>query len=336
VTGAGQKTVAVTGITGTVGRGLLPFLLEDPEIGRVIGIGSRPAGATADLEGVDYHQADVRDRRALRGAFVGADVVVHLAFSLYGIRQRSRALDAMNVEGSVNVLETAYSAGVTRFIYTSSAAVYGFGADRAPRVDEDAAIDAEERHFYSRQKAQVEAALTEGLAEMPEMGWVFFRPCAVVGPHAQGAAARFVPRPLAGAGSAVASVAAGAGLRPPVPGPPVPLQFVHGRDVGQAIHLAIGSDRSGEIYNLGGDGLVDPREVPGLLGLRRLPLPGLVTRGALNVGSRLPYVPPAAGWMQLLTRPLELDSRRAKEELGWEPEFSSKEALAATRRALAI
>lgn len=334
--GDSATVVAITGVTGTIGRGLVPFLLDDPEIGKVVGIGSRPPEATQGLEGVDYRRADVRDRAAIGRALVDADVVVHLAFSLYGIRQSGKALEAINVDGSVNVLEAAHNAGARRFIYTSSAAVYGFNGDRTERVDETAAIAAEERHFYSRHKREVESALTERLAAMPDMEWVFFRPCAVVGPHAQGAASHVLPPSAAAVGSALVSIAAGAGLRPAVPGPPVALQFVHERDVGQAIHRAIEVAPSGAIYNLGGDGMVEPDEVPELIGLRRLPLPGRVSRAAIGIAARSPYLPPALGWLQLFTRPLELDSARAKRELEWNPEFTSREALGSTRRALAI
>jgi nucleoside-diphosphate-sugar epimerase len=288
------------------------------------------------LDGIEYRQADVRDRAAIGRALDGADVVVHLAFSLYGIRQGGAALEAINVEGSLNVLEAAHAAGARRFIYTSSAAVYGFAAERADRVDESAPVAAEERHFYSRHKRQAEDALLQRLEDHPAISWVFFRPCAVVGPHAIGAAGHWLPRPLGGAASAAVTVAGAAGLRPVVPGPPVPLQFVHERDVGQAIHRAITTSKSRTVYNLGGDGMVEPAEVPRLVGLRTLPLPNLISRATVNTASRLPYATPALGWLQLATQPLELDTARAKRDLGWRPEFTSREALASTRRALGI
>jgi nucleoside-diphosphate-sugar epimerase len=334
--GDSPRVVAITGVTGTIGRGLLPFLVEDPAIAAVIGIGSRPRDATGELVGVEYRQADVRDRRAIRGALAGADIVVHLAFALYGVRQGDDALEAINVGGSVNVLEAARAVRARRFVYTSTAAVYGFGDARADRVDETAPLAAEERHFYSRHKRAIESALTDRLAAMPDMEWVIFRPCAVAGPHAQGAAGHVLPAAVARFGSALVSITAGAGMRPPVPAPPVAMQFVHERDVGQAIHKAIEHGPSGAIYNLGGDGMIEPDEVPGLVGLRRLPLPRTISRAALGLAARSPYVPPALGWLQLLTRPLELDTSRAKRELGWEPEFTSRDALASTRRALAI
>lgn len=327
-------TVGVTGITGTIGQGLLPFLEADPRIARVVGIGSRPS----DLQSgkLDYRQADVRDATAIRSALAGADVVIHLAFSLYGARQGGDELAEVNVEGSRNLLAAAVAGGAKRFIYTSSGAVYGFDASRPVRVNEDAPVAPEARHFYSRQKAHVEEELLSELARHPELEWLLFRPCAVVGPHAAGAAAHGLPAGLGRLGSALLTVGGAAGLRPAIPGPPVALQFIHERDVGQALHRAITATRARRIYNLGGDGMVAPADVPRLLGLRTLPLPRVVTRTAAAVVTRLPYVAPVLGWSALLTHPLEVDSSRAKRELRWRPEFSSAEALASTRRALAI
>lgn len=334
---APSSTVAVTGATGTIGRALLPFLESSPRVGRVIGLASRPWDPRANgFDKVEYRQVDVRDRSAVRRALDGADVVVHLAFSLYGVRQRGATLAEVNVAGSENVLAAARAAGAKRFVYTSSAAVYGFGADRPPRVDEAAPVERESRHFYVRHKARVERALLQRLERSRGLSWAVFRPCAVVGPHAIGAAGHLVPQSVAGAVSALVTVGAAAGLRPPVPAPPVPVQFVHERDVGQALFRAVTTPRTRGIYNLAGRGMVEPAEIPRLLGLRTLPLPRAATRAVVGTAARLPYVSPGLGWAQLLTHPLELDTTRAERRLGWKPEFASAEALAATRRALGL
>ncbi len=320
-----------------VGRGLLPFLESDRRVKAVIGLGTRPWSPPEEgFAKVLYRQADVGDRETIRRALAGADVVVHLGLAPYGVGQDERKLERTNVEGSRNVLAAAAAVGATRFIYISSAAVYGFGSERRVRATEDDAIQPASPHSYSAHKARVEEALLGALEGMPDMAWVFFRPCAVVGPHAAGAAGDLVPQALAGAAGALITVGGAAGLRPAVPGPPVPLQFVHERDVGQAIHRAITTAKTGATYSLAGDGIVEPSEVPRLLGLRTLPVPSLVTRTALGMAARLPYLAPSLGWVELLTHPVELDTSLARRELGWRPEFTSEEALASTRRALGV
>lgn len=335
---SGDKlTIAVTGASGTVGRGLLPLLEQDTRVRRVIAIGSRPYDPIADdFCKVDYRQVDVRDRVAVRTALEGTDAVAHLAFSLYGIRQNDRALEQINVDGSLNVLEAAIEGGARRFASCSSAAVYGFDTGRPELVDESAAVDPDPRHFYQRQKALVESSLLARLSEVPDVDWVLFRPCAIVGPHAWGASSHLAPPPVRNAVHRAATVAAGAGLRPLIPGPPVPMQFVHEADVGQAIHLALTGPARRGIYNLAGDGVVPGSEVPRLLGLHTLPLPQRVTRGVARALAAFPYFIPAIGWLQLATQPIVLDTTRAKRDLGWRPRFDSRAAIASTRPAFGL
>jgi nucleoside-diphosphate-sugar epimerase len=332
-----HQTVAVTGATGTIGRALLPLLEASPRIEKVIALASRPWDPGADgYRKVDYRQVDVRDQPAVRRAFLGANAVVHLAFSLYGLRQSDSNLEEVNVTGSKNVLAAAADVGARRFVYTSSAAVYGFSNDRPIRVDETASVERQPRHFYARHKAKVEEALIPRLERLRGLDWTFFRPCAVVGPNAIGAAGHLLPRRVTRALAALVTIGGAAGLRPIVPAPPVPVQFVHERDVGQAIVRAITGNPTRGTYNLAGRGLVEPSEIPRLLGLRTLPMSNRASRLAMKTAARLPYATPALGWSRLLTHPLELDTSRAESELGWQPEFTSADALASTRRALGL
>jgi nucleoside-diphosphate-sugar epimerase len=332
-----RLTVAVTGATGTVGCGLLPLLETERRVRRVVAISTRPwSPAAGGFRKVEHRRADVRDRVALAGAFAGADVVVHLAFSLYGVRQSPAQLEAVNVGGTRNAVAAAVAAGARRFVFTSSAAVYGFDERRPALVSEDVPVAPEPRLFYSRHKAAAEAVLREAVAGRPELEWAVFRPCAVVGPDAIGAAAHGVPRPLGAAAAALAAIAGSAGLRPPLPAPPVPLQFVHERDVGRALLRAVTGPAPRATYNLGGDGLVPGDEVPSLLGLRALPIPRRMAGSAVRTAARLPSPWPALSWVNALRQTLELDTTRARDELGWTPRHSSRDALAATRRALQL
>src|SRR3954469_4147221 len=114
-------TVAVTGPTGTFGYGLMPLLQADDRIERIIGIARRPFDPAAEgWSKMEYRRGDVRDETALKDAFTGADVVVHLAFIIVGgNRETTRAI---NVEGTLNAFRAAAAAGVRRFVYASSVA----------------------------------------------------------------------------------------------------------------------------------------------------------------------------------------------------------------------
>jgi len=75
-----------------------------------------------DVSGVPTVQADISDLDAMRPAFVGQDVVVHLA-AVLGDRAGWAAINRVNIDGTYNVLEAAREAGVRRVIFASSGTV---------------------------------------------------------------------------------------------------------------------------------------------------------------------------------------------------------------------
>jgi nucleoside-diphosphate-sugar epimerase len=319
-------TVAVTGASGTIGPSLLSRLSESDQVGRVVALGRHQ---TAELQGHEFRAVDVRDAAAVEQAVAGADVVVHMAFALYGLHLGERELFATNVHGTVNVARAAVRAGARRFVYTSSAAVYGTRGPGAEPLREDAPRHANSRLFYSRHKAQAELTVTETLAGS-DTELYMFRPCAIVGPHATGAAGTRIPGPLR------EWVRRGArlGLRPPLPPAPVPLQFVHEDDVAQAIELAVEGRGKPGVYNLAGEGALSGAESLRLLGLPPLPIPAPLATASLRALRLVPPLVPAVGWPELVSGSLLVDTTKARRELGWEPQWSSADALRATREGI--
>lgn len=115
-------SVAVTGLTGTFGSGLIPLLQSEERVGRIIGIARRPFDpAEHGWTKMEYRRGDVRDRSALRDAFAGMDVVVHLAFMITG-NAPAQKIREINVTGTLNAFRAARDAGARRFVYASSVA----------------------------------------------------------------------------------------------------------------------------------------------------------------------------------------------------------------------
>ena len=77
--------------------------------------------------GVEVVRGDIRDRDLVNGLVAEADVVIHCAAQIYVTRSvEDPSFDAdNNVMGTLNLLNAARHANVERFIYFSSAAVYG-------------------------------------------------------------------------------------------------------------------------------------------------------------------------------------------------------------------
>src|SRR3954452_10636151 len=226
-------TVAVTGPTGTFGHGLVPLLEEDDRVGRVIGIARRPFDpAQQGWSKMTYRQGDVREEAALREAFDGADVVVHLAFLIAGGARETT--QAINVEGTLNAFRAAAAAGVKRFVYASSVAAYGFHRDNPVGMTEDWPVRPAERLFYSQEKAELEGLLQSESEAHPALALYLLRPPVVLGPHTLGAK-DVLPGPLSPLGRQLQGRVRRLPFPIPALVPALPLQFVHEDDVGQAL-----------------------------------------------------------------------------------------------------
>lgn len=323
-------TVAVTGPTGTFGSGLMPLLQDDDRIDRVIGIARRPFDpAERGWTKMAYRQGDVRDPDALRAAFVGVDVVVHLAFLIAGNASRE-TIRAINVDGTLNVFRAAAAAGAHRFVYASSVAAYGFHADNPELIDEDWPVRPAARLFYAQEKAELEELLQREAATAPELALYLLRPPVVLGPNAVGAK-DVLPGPLAPLGRWLF-----APRRLPVPIPLLvpehPLQLIHEEDVGRALQLCVVGAGPPGAYNIAGEGVVTAADVAREFGALPIRLPAGPGQAAARAISRLPFLPPVAEWIEAASRPALMDTTRAREQLGWRPRWTALEALRDTLR----
>lgn len=320
-------TVAVTGPTGTFGFGLMPLLQADERIGTVVGIARRPFDASAHgWAKMIYRRGDVRDRAALEAAFEGSDVVVHLAFMITGAASRE-TIRQINVEGTLNAFRAAAAAGARRFVYASSIAAYGFHRDNPVGMTEDWPTRPAAHLFYAREKAEIEALLHEEAGGAAGLDVYLLRPPIVLGADVVGAK-DIVPGRLA----PLARRLGGLRGRVPIPvlTPPVPIQFIHEDDVGQAFLLCIVGAGPPGAYNITGDGVLGGAQVARELGFAPIPTPARLLRTAARGVAALPFIPPAAAWAEAFSHPAIMDASKAKRELGWRPRYTSLEALRAT------
>ena len=84
--------------------------------------------APADIQSsLDVFAGDIRDPNGVRTAMQGCDAVLHLAALIaipYSYHSPDTYIDT-NIKGTLNVLQAAREAGVSRVIHTSTSEVYG-------------------------------------------------------------------------------------------------------------------------------------------------------------------------------------------------------------------
>jgi nucleoside-diphosphate-sugar epimerase len=319
-------TVAVTGPTGEIGISAVDALEREPAVEAVIGMARRPFDPAAHgWTKTTYRQGDILNRDAVDALVADADVVVHLAFIIFGSRQDSAHV---NLEGTRNVFEaTVEAARPRRLVYASSVAAYGYHSDNPTPIREDVPTRGSHEHYYSEQKAALEKVLTEVTAGS-DLEVYILRPCIVAGPKAPALADAMpwslLPGPLGTATRAL-----------PIPDPGTPLQLVHPDDVAQAIALAVTTSAPAGAYNLAGDGTITVSDVVEALGGHAVRIPHVAVTAASAVVSMLPFLPAPVEWLHTVRTPVVMDTTKAKTALGWTPAFSSAGALADLARSRA-
>ncbi|MGH7502334.1 MAG: SDR family oxidoreductase [Longimicrobiales bacterium] len=126
----------ITGVAGFIGSHLLETLLDLDQ--HVVGLDNFATGYRRNIEDVLARtnqtagtfrliEADIRDADACLAACQEMDVVLHEA--ALGSVPRSIVDPALyhhvNIDGTVNMMMAAREAGIERFVYASSSAVYG-------------------------------------------------------------------------------------------------------------------------------------------------------------------------------------------------------------------
>jgi NAD dependent epimerase/dehydratase len=184
--------VLVTGAGGFIGSHLVEALLRAGHAVRALarynGRGSwgHLDGLRPDPPaGLEVRLGDVTDPALVRELVAGCDVVYHLA-ALIGIPysyQAPASYVAVNVTGTLNVLEGCRQAGVRRVVVTSTSEVYGT-ARHAP-IDEDHPLQAQSPYAASKIAAD---KLAESYFRSFDLPVVVLRPFNTFGPRQSGRA----------------------------------------------------------------------------------------------------------------------------------------------------
>ena len=136
----------VTGIAGFIGSNLLAELLSLGQT--VVGLDNFSTGHRSNLDDVldgplsrtanfRMLEGDIRDLETCRRACEGVDYVLHHAAlgSVPWSMDDPLRTNSVNVDGFVNMLVASKDAGIKRFVYASSSAVYGDTPDH-PQLEE--------------------------------------------------------------------------------------------------------------------------------------------------------------------------------------------------------
>ncbi|KND50245.1 MAG: dTDP-glucose 4,6-dehydratase [Parcubacteria bacterium C7867-007] len=246
------KKVVITGGAGFIGSHIVR-VLHNRGISVTV-FDSLVSGSKENLpEGVSLIVDDIRNPEALANAFKDATHVVHLAalISVPESVKNPQATHDVNIIGTKNVLDAAAQAGVQRFVYASSAAVYG--NDPALPKKEDMQTSPTSPYAESKVQNEIDASHFSATTGIPSVGLRFFN---IYGPGQLGnhAYASVIPRWIEAVenGEQIQVFGDGEQTR----------DFVHVEDVAAALHTALVTPIEGaHIYNVASGKQITLREL---------------------------------------------------------------------------
>lgn len=247
---------------------------------------------------IEFYQGSILDMTSLGFAINGVDAVFHLAAvadvkDVYNDPCRS---EAINVRGTINVLEGARSAGVKRIIYGSTTWVYSEAATNA--VDETTPLHAP-THLYTATKLTGEY-YCQSYSKLYGLEVTILRYGIPYGPRARDGAVIpiFVRKALNGEPLTLAGD--GSQFR----------KFVYVEDLAEGNVLALKATAKNKVYNLDGKEKVTIKQIAETI--KKI------------VGEvKIEYTPARPGDFS----GKEVSSILAKQELGWEPKISFEEGV---------
>ena len=169
---------AVTGAGGFIGGRLAHRLLDGGH--EVVAIVSRPEQADSlEARGAKVHVADVRDSSQVLEAVRGSTGIFHLA-ALFNHPDRSwDDYRAVNVQGTLNVLDAAKRAGVNRTVHCSTIGVATEAGP--PPYSEETPYSPQPNDKYEVTKCEAEQA-ARAFAKEHGVSLSIVRPAQVYGP----------------------------------------------------------------------------------------------------------------------------------------------------------
>ncbi|MBM7062581.1 SDR family oxidoreductase [Pseudomonas sp. UL073] len=239
--------------------------------------------------------------------------IVHLASVVTPPPGMSEAtLHAIDVGGTRAVLDAALANGVEQLVVTSSGAAYGYYPENAEWIDENDPLRGHAQFAYAKHKREVEQLLAHARREHPRLKQLVLRPGTILGKQVNNQITDlFKKRAVMG-----------------VRGSDSRFVFIWDQDVVSIIRQGLDRGSAG-IFNLAGDGALSLREIAAILGKPYRPLPPGLIRTVLRLLKPLGLTQYGPEQLDFLRYRPVLANRRLKEEFGYQPRYTSREAFLA-------
>jgi UDP-glucose 4-epimerase len=308
---AAVRRIAITGLDTFAGLRTAERLLARERPPEIVGIDLR---VPRRLDGrIRFHRVDLTEPTAdSQIAEVlekeRCEALLHCAFFARPQADNAAAHE-LEVIGSLHVMNAAASAGLRKLVVPSTAEVYGASPLNPAYIAESRPLAPHPDSHCARDRAELEQLLALFADRHPGMVVTVLRACWVTGPEYE---------------SRVLDHFAGESVITLLGFDPL-MQWLHESDLLSALELVLDTDAPGA-FNLAGDEALPLSTLLRLAGKRARPIPHPLLY-------RMGYLPavwrdgdPPAGFHDYLRFSWLVETRRAREELGFVPEYTTKEA----------
>lgn len=170
--------VLVTGGSGFIGSHLVDSQLADGNNVLSLDLHSDRLAHVADSPNLEIITGDITEAQIVKDVMEDIEVVYHLASAHLDVSLSSEHYHRVNVDGTINLLKAAQSAGVRRFVHCSSVGVMG----DINHLPADETYSCNPTNIYEQTKLAGERAALKYSRELG-LSVVVVRPAWVYGPR---------------------------------------------------------------------------------------------------------------------------------------------------------
>jgi UDP-glucose 4-epimerase len=301
-----RETVLVTGISGAFGTLVAKKLSRHFN---VMGVDRRPL---SPLRNVEHHQLDLRRKSAyelLRKK--RPQSIIHLGVLRNPLKhQRGSTANFFNLEITSQLLRLAEEIQVRKFIFLSTANLYGPSATSSGFLSEDAPLHGADRSPEIHDLVTIDMMIQSFFWKRPEIETIILRPVHLVGPHLNNAPTRFLRLERV----------------PTILGFDPLIQGVHEDDAARAVLLALNPQVRG-IFNIIGQDAAPLSRIVSVMKKTQFPIPEFLFRGFLRAAFKLNMTSFPEGELDHLKYSCLVDGSRAERDLKFKAQHSLKKTI---------
>lgn len=307
-----QKSIVVIGTQDFKGHRILQYLEKSPAHKKVIAIDARKPNLT--LKKTKFYKLDLTQTLAdatLADILIreNCDTLIHTAMPVTPLHDESLSHEIIAI-GTYYIFNACSAANVRKVVMASTTDCYGAFPSNPNYLTENMPLKGHLQSRFLADKIDAEHQALKFQKKHPHSVVTILRTSTILGPTVNSYKTRYLQRPF---------VITMLGFDPL-------LQFVHEDDVANALIALVNQDHPGT-FNLAGDGVLPLSRVIELCGKFNIRLTQIGFKTLVQTLWLMDLSPAPSSHVNFLRYLCVADNQKIKNQVGFRPQYSTKEAL---------